>query len=263
MKLIAEKVKKIYREGKRLDLSTYASSTAFFIFLSFIPLLLLLCTLLPFTPFTKQEVIRFLSYVIPGEGEFWIEVVVNRIYQRSVSILSAALFMALWSCGKGMMALLRGFYQIEGREPISYIKLRLVATADTLVVMLAMFITLCFGIFGEMVFKIFLKSLLGPSIFLFIMEKIKAGLILFMLYAFFLFLYSFIPGKRRRRTQIPGAVFAALVWGVFSYLFSVYVEYFHPFEGYGVLSTILIFLLWLYICSYILLVGELINQYIK
>ena len=44
-------IKRFNRKLRHDDMSAYASSIAFFLFLSLIPLLILICFLIPYTPF--------------------------------------------------------------------------------------------------------------------------------------------------------------------------------------------------------------------
>ena len=76
--------------------------------------------------------------------------------------------------------------------------------------------------------------------------------------------YTFVPNKKMRlRYQIPGAVFTAVGWNLFSFVFSIYVESFNGMSLYGSLSTIVIMMFWLYCCLYIFLIGANLNRYFK
>ena len=75
-------------------------------------------------------------------------------------------------------------------------------------------------------------------------------------------IYTYIPNtKISFKKQIPGAVFVATGWGSFTFGFSLYIEYFSSFSGYGTIGTVILFLLWLYFCSYIMLMGAVINWF--
>ena len=74
--------------------------------------------------------------------------------------------------------------------------------------------------------------------------------------------YAYVPNKKLRfRAQMPGAVFTAVVWSIFSWGFSIYVERINNLSTYGSLSIIVIIMLWLYFCIYIILIGAHINRY--
>ena len=72
---------------------------------------------------------------------------------------------------------------------------------------------------------------------------------------------GYLPRPRGRlRQQFPGAVLASLGWTVVTFGFSIYVTYFNGFSMYGSLTTIVILLIWLYVCMNLVLVGAYINK---
>ena len=50
---------------KKQNISAYASSTAFFLFLSVIPMLMVVCAVIPYTPVTEQNLVTALTDVTP------------------------------------------------------------------------------------------------------------------------------------------------------------------------------------------------------
>lgn len=264
MDKIIYKIRIMKEECSRLDLSVYASSMAFFLFLSLLPLFFLLTAFLSFTPISQEEIKGFLQTLIPVKEVEGIKKIVEPGFS-SFWTLGSAILVALWSSGRGMMVLLRGFDRIrKEKKKIGYFCIRLTASIYTGIILLAFLGTLCFGVFGKTVFQFLLEGLVPFSVSILILDKIKSVLVLSMLLFLLCFLYFLTPGQGSSvKEKLPGAFFGTSSWGIFSYAFYLYVEYFHPFEGYGVLRTVLIFLLWLYICCYIILIGAVINENLK
>jgi membrane protein len=73
----------------------------------------------------------------------------------------------------------------------------------------------------------------------------------------FTFLYISVPGCRVRiRAAFLGGVFSSVLFELAKTIFSIYTEYFSTYTLlYGALATIPLFLIWLYVCSVIFLVG--------
>lgn len=73
----------------------------------------------------------------------------------------------------------------------------------------------------------------------------------------FIFLYMTVPGCRvRLRPACIGGVFASILFEFAKTIFSLYTEYFSTYKLlYGALATIPLFLIWLYLCSLIFLLG--------
>ena len=82
-----------------------------------------------------------------------------------------------------------------------------------------------------------------------------------MMSAAFAFVYRFGPSRWiRGQPIVPGAVLAALSWAVISALFRLYVSHFGNYNRvYGAVGTVIILLLWLFLTSLIMLIGNQLN----
>ena len=65
---------------KKQNISAYASSTAFFLFLSVIPMLMVVCAVIPYTPVTEQNLITALTDVTPDIADAMVESLVVDVY---------------------------------------------------------------------------------------------------------------------------------------------------------------------------------------
>lgn len=240
---------------KENDLSVYAASIAYFLFLSFIPMMVIICSLLPFTPLNSIDLLEFLKEITPESMNDFLEDLVSQIYKGSLKTVSLALLIAFWSAGKGMMALIRAFNKIyQQEEERSYLRLRIVASGYTVVTLLIILLLMCMGLLGEIFFYYPFVRKMGGSLFLW--KMIRESVLTGIFFLFVLSIYSFIPiGRRKIKTQIPGAAFVTFIWGVFSYGFSVYTDYFSGFTAYGTVGIVILLLLWIYSVAYILLIG--------
>lgn len=255
------KVRRFMKEVARDNLSAHAASTAFFLFLSWIPLLMLLCAVIPYTPITEAALMQFVVNLTPHSVDSLVVYLVGEVYDRSGGMLSATAAVTLWIAAKGILALMRGLNAInEVREERGYFALRFKASLYTF-----FFLAL---LIGTLVILVFGRTLSGLAIRR--MPKIKAALELFLYFRFllvwavltfvFAFLYAYLPAVRLKFTeQLFGAFFAAVAWSCFSWGFSVYISCFQGFHMYGKLTGIIIMLLWLYFSMYLLLVGAKVN----
>lgn len=82
-----------------------------------------------------------------------------------------------------------------------------------------------------------------------------------VIFVLILLIYTYVPGGRRPlRSQIPGTVFAALGWVLFSRLFSYYIIHFWKLSYiYGSLTAIILMILWLDIVINLLFLGAALN----
>lgn len=253
------------RQLTKDNISAFASGTAFFFFLSLMPTLIMICSLLPLTSLTEKDLVAAMVEVMPDFLDSLIVLLVRQMYQQSVRILPLAVIVMLWSSGKGMMALMLGLNAVNDvKETRNYFLLRLEATLYMIITVVALLASLTLSVFGDTVVKAIYSLFPDIGYLLVMLIRFRFLFILGLLAVVFTITYTYVPNKKMKlRHQIPGAIFSAIGWSGFSFGFSVYVEYFHGMSVYGSLSTIIIMMFWLYFCIYILLIGANLNRYFR
>lgn len=252
-------------EVNKNNVSALASSAAFFIFLSLIPIVMLLGGIVPYTMITEADLMRILSSILPDTVSSLAVGIVEDVYDKSPAALSAAAVITVWSAAKGLLAIMRGLNAISRvDETRNYILLRLRASVYTVIMLVIIVFFLFIMVFGNLIVKNFIEKL--PNVFniwefMMHFRFLYAWIILAFLFAL---LYTWLPNKRLKFSlQIPGAVVTSIAWSLFSWGFSIYVEHFNTFGIYGSLTTIIIVMLWLYICMYIFMAGAEMNYYFR
>lgn len=78
-------------------------------------------------------------------------------------------------------------------------------------------------------------------------------------------MYAYLPNRRRRFvSQLPGAAVTAMSWSLFSYAFSIYLEFRGGYASiYGSLTTVVMIMLWLYFCMWLIFFGAMLNVYFE
>lgn len=260
-----KKILSIISLGKELsgkNITVYAASSAFFLFISLIPSLMLVCAIIPFVPLTQADFLRIVIEILPSSVESLAVSVINDVYQQSVGLISISIVAILWSAGKGLLALLRGMNVVYGlEEKRNYFLLRIVSSFYMVLILLVIILTLIVMVFGDSIIHLVEQRI--PIVSEFLNTFISGRHILFFLLITMVlaFLYAYLPKhKSSLKSQLPGAVLASLGWTVVTFGFSVYVTYFNGFSMYGSLTTIIILLIWLYACMTLVLFGAYINK---
>lgn len=251
------------RQMVRKNISSFAASAAFFLFLAVIPLLMSLCAILPYTPLTAENLIEAIMQVTPDAMNGFVEQVVGDVYARSAGTITIFAIVAVWSAGKAMLALIRGLNEVNDfEEHRNYLVLRMIAFFYTVIMLVAILISMLIMVFGNVIVNIALHDFPQLHIVVKFIMNFRFLFSWILLTLAFAMIYAFVPGiKLRFRKQLPGAAFSAVVWSIASFAFSVYVDNFNGFGTYGSLTTVVIMMIWFYMMMYILLIGAHINRY--
>jgi len=257
-----------YSFGKQLqrdNISAYASSAAFFFLMSIAPILLVVCSIITYTPITEEMLTVTVTDILPMELDYVAVKFVNQMYDMAHAILPIAVIVAIWSAGKGMMGVQMGLNRAHGViETRNYILIRLQASFYTLITLVAILLTLIISIFTRNVSE-YIGEIIPPAYnitrFLSNYRFLFGWLVLTVL---FTFIYTFIPNvKVNLWYQIPGAALCAVGWQLYSFGLSLYMQYFGGFNMYGSLSTLIVMMFWLYFSMTLLLLGANLNRYFR
>jgi membrane protein len=248
---------------QKKNISAYAGSTAFFLILSLIPLLVTLTSCLPYTNVTEVDLVNAAVELAPDFADDIAVRLINDAYEQSFAIFSISAIAAIWAGALGMLALIRGLnviYDVDERR--NYFYLRFIATLYTIAMIVIVLIMLILNVFGNLIKSIILKAYPALWHAVSFLVNFKFILVIAIATLFFALIYTYVPSARMKVIyQLPGAVFSAVVWYLFSWVFSIYVDHTRSYSVYGSLATPFIMMFWLYFCIYIFLIGAFINRF--
>lgn len=249
-----------------LRVSLYAANASFFILLALFPALLLLVSLLQYTPLEVEELTQLLAGILPTAFLEGAEELILTTYDASAStVLGLSALTALWSAGRGIYGVLTGLNAIYNvPENRGYLRTRLICTVYTLVFLAVLLLTLLLQVFAGDLLAL-LQHASHPFLGLLLeVIDLRFFLLLFLQTGLFCLMFMYLPGRNNPfRESLSGALLASCGWLVFSNLFSVYVEYFAGVRLYGPVTSLALGLLWLYFCMSIVFYGAVLNVLIK
>ena len=251
---LPESFDRAMRDLRRAQIPVYAGNAAFFLVLSFLPLLTLLLAALQYTVFRPEDLLALLSRIMPDEVLPLFSDFLQKAYQKSgAAIISLSALTAAWSASRGIYGISKGLSAVlDVPETRSYLRLRLLCLFYMLLFVLGLVLTLLFHVFGQRLLALLTRKGLP-----------LAGMLSFLLLtALFSLLYLALPDRRQRLSAVfPGALAAAGAWLLFSALFSVYVNHFAKgLALYGSLTTMVLTMLWVYACVSIVFYGAFLNR---
>lgn len=257
-----KKLLDFFRYLTKTNIFSCSAQVAFYFTLALFPLLYIIVKFTAIFSVSSDMVLDTLYYMFPKEayniifydlkslsdsGSVW-----GIVSSAIVALFSASLFI---NSLKTAMRL-----GIREKSPHSFWVQRGIAVIMTMVFALAIQFSL--------VFASSLNILTGFITRYFKLNFFSGGMSMIISSAVFLvdlvLLYMFIPPKRISfLSALPGAVTAEMLFvlalGVYSYYVSRIADY---SMFYGALSSVVVLIVWLYVCSFVLLFGGFVNNYI-
>lgn len=210
-----------------------------------------------------NDVLDAVLPVFPDSVTWLIRSIVIQVYNISDGFIPLTVIVALWSAGKGVLSVTSGLNRIySNTETRNYFYLRIRASIYTVLFLLAIMLSLIISVFGNSISVMVYEYIPFLSKVVDFIMRIRTFVTLIVLTIFWDLVYKFLPNrghgaKTTMRRQLPGAVFTACGWLLISFFFSVYLDIFTGFSSmYGGMTTLILILLWLYVCMYIILLGE-------
>ena len=259
MKSIILNIKSFTDGVSKNNISAHAAASACSMFLSLVPFVALITTILPLTGLQQDKLFEIISRYIPSAMQALIDSTLTDIYSASDAVLPISVITTIWLSSRAFSSLIRGVEDIaESPRYSSYLKRSLLACLYTIGLISVMVILLFLLVFGH---RLSTLPLLSPFVRLIIELRFLVAAIILSLV--FIAVYYWVPGMRLKITELlPGAATASAAWLLFTWMFSLYIVYSGGFSTYGNLAAIIITLLWMYWCMYIILLGAYLNMFI-
>lgn len=256
-------VRRAFAESSADNVSMLAGGVAFFGFLAVIPALIALVSLygLIADPAEVAATLDSLSSALPESAQALVTGQVTAVVTAGGGGLTAGLVVsvlaALFSASSGTQNLITAInIAYDESESRGAVKLRAVALALTAGA--TVFIVVAIALVA--VAPVLLDGLgtAGQVIGQVVRWVLLVGLVVVGLAV----AYRVAPDRDapRFRWVTPGSLVATVMWVVGSVAFSIYVDNFGSYnKTYGALAGVVVFLLWMYLTSYIVLLGAEIN----
>jgi membrane protein len=185
------------------------------------------------------------------------------VEQKNTALLSLGIVGTIWSASSAMGAVMKALNRIhEVQESRSMLKRYGVALALTasagLFIVASVVISIVGQAFGlEIAEKIGLEGAAGT-----LFTVARWPVVALLLLAAVGILYWAAPDVQLPFQWLsPGAIMFVLVWAPATFLFGLYVSNFGSYNAtYGALGGVVVLLIWLYLTSYVLLLGAELND---
>ena len=258
-------VRRALKESSADNVSILAGGVAYFAFLAVFPAIIAALNLygLVADPATVAAQVRDLASALPQEAQPIVADQLQSVASTSRGALGLgfviSLLAALWSASSGIMNLIKAVnLAYDEEESRGFLRLRGIALLLTLGGIVFVLLTLALIAGVPVVLQALPLGLLGRLI----AEAVRWVLLLAVIVVGLAVIYRVAPDRDAPRFAwvSTGSLVAALLWIAGSILFSLYVNNFGSYnKTYGALAGAVILMLWLYLTSYIVLLGAEIN----
>lgn len=243
-------VRAIYEEIRRQDIQFLAASLAFYAFVSLLPLLLLVLiavSLVAGDAAADHLIALTRTYLSPTGQNLLATAITDAASWVGSSILG--FLVLVWSAYQIFRGINIAFAQLYGTTADQSIVNGL---RDTIVGLFAIALALFASVASGVALALFPDV---PYLSVFSPLLLVAGLAI----VFFPLYYVFPNVEMEPREALPGTAVAAVGWAILNSLFGFYVSITTLADVFGVIGGTLLFLLWLYGGSLVLLVGAVVN----
>jgi len=249
---------------KETQLALYSAKSAYYVIFSAVPFMVLLVILLRVI---FHEQVEYLIYTllnaIPLEitGNLPDEFIDSVLGPRA-GLIPITVILILWPASRGVGAITAGLRSIYGRkQEKNALKRHATSLFHTVIFLVVLILTMSLLVFGNVIRDMLTSELSWIADVVGFIIGIRGIVAVVFLPPFFTLVYRYIGhGKMRLRDHLPGAMFAALGWQVYSFGFAFYLRHFSNAGNiYGSMGAIIMFMIWVHSCITILFVGAEIN----
>lgn len=252
-------------ESGRDNVAMMAGGVAFFAFLAAFPALIATVTVygLVADPARVDEQVGSLAGALPRSAQPLLTEQLAALTSSAGGALSlglvVSLLAAVWSASSGtanlMQAVNLAYDEQEGR---GFLRLRGTALLLTLCAIVFVLVSLALVAVVPALIERWPLGVLGTVV----AQVARWGLLVGLVTVALAVIYRIAPDRDapRMRWASPGALLATALWVAGSALFSLYVNNLGSYDAtYGALAGVVVLMLWLYLTSYVVLLGAEIN----
>lgn len=262
MERVKRFIRKVIKYISKPEMRILPGQLAFFIVISLIPLLALVGSIAGYLSVSSTKVIEILERVLPFEiTEEIITFVSGEGITFNIAVFFVSAFLLASNGTHSMIITSNEIYKVENNH---IIRRRLKAIGMTFILVLLFLFLLIVPVFGDLIFNIITSSYRNTqgvkfaySVYSLLQYPVTIVLIFFNIKA----LYTLAPDRKIRFADTnTGSFITTIGWILATKIYSIYAGTFSNYNiFYGSISNILFLLMWVYILSYIFVLGMAFN----
>ncbi len=254
--------RKIINQIKKPEMRILPGQLAFFLVMSLIPMIALIGTLAATLSISTGTIAVSITNMMPKEiANILNDMVNNNGLNFNMAVFFVSAFILASNGTHSMIITSNEIYRIESRDWISR---RIKAIFMIFLLVLVFFFLLIVPVFGDYLFNLLLETYKNNTLVdvsYVIYKVLKYPLIALILLFNIKLIYVIAPDEQiPSRSTTGGAIFTTIGWIIATEIYAFYVGTFASYGVfYGSISSVLVLLIWIYLLSYIFVLGMGVN----
>lgn len=255
-KKLKKYLKRILKVLKMQEMRVLPGNVAFFFVLALIPIITIV---LSWLSDYSLSLIKLINEVFPAQASSVItSVISSKNFGRGSITFN---LIAFFTASNGTYAIINAantLYKIDKSDPIKD-RIRSIILL-TILILLIVFL-LVVPMFGGKILSLFSKWNFYSQLII-IYNILKWPISFFLIYITLKLIFTIAPSKTiKSKDTTYGALFTTIIWTVATAIFGYYLQNFANYSiMYGNLSSIIVLMIWIYLISYVFVLGMAINS---
>ena len=262
MEQVRKVLKKVIEYISKPEMRVLPGQLAFFSVVSVIPLLALIGSITAYLSLSTDTVVSLLDKVLPFELT---EDLINYVSGDGISFNISIFFISAFVlASNGTHSMIITSNEIYGLKDSNIVERRIKAIGMTFILVLLLLYLLLVPVFGDSIIKTLTKNIINintKNMIITIYQLIQYPITIAIVFYNIKLLYTVAPDREiKSKTTNMGSIFTTIGWILSTKLYSIYADSFSNYNiFYGSISNILFLLMWVYILSYIFVLGMAFN----
>lgn len=266
MKKLNKKLKMFFNSVVKMMrkpvMSILPGQLSFFLLLSLIPMVLLIGLISSSFSISIDNIVEFIRVTLPADtSKLILPLLSGKGFDYNVIILIISALLLVSKGTKSIIVAASNIYKVDDVDPIKNLIKSIIIS---IILVLLIFFIIVIPVFGSKIL-IFIQGITNISFItnrlIRVYNLLKWPISIFIIFFNVKLIYTIAPNKQISSSTVnKGSLFTTFFWTITTFLYSFYMTHISSYNiFYGGASSIIILMLWIYLISYIFVLGMSIN----
>lgn len=255
-------IKRVYEIIKKPEMRILPGQLAFFLLLSIIPLFAIIAAVASEFSLSIELLIKLINDNLPKEvADFIIQIIGGKSISINIIIFCISGFILASNGPHSMIISSNMLYKVKDKD---FLTRRIKAILMTIILIILFLFVLVVPAFGDKIINLIINLIANDKIGKIInicYNILKYPTSILIIFFFIKLLYTMAPDTTiKSKDTTSGAIATTIGWIVSTEIYSFYVSVFAKYNLlYGSVANLIILFLWIYLLSYIFVLGMALN----